>query len=59
MFYFHIKSRSSTGFLSSFEEEASKILTEDSIYFPREQTVGECLEDGKVIRSFWDLRQEV
>ena len=28
-------------------------------FTPVEQTIRDLLEDGKVIRSFWDLRQEV
>ena len=33
--------------------------TSSDIFKPSEQTMQEQLEDGKVIRAFWELRQEV
>lgn len=43
----------------SVEENDLHAGTECKVFVPREQSISECLEDGKVIRSFWELRQEV
>ena len=56
---FHLRRRDLD--LDSLEddEDSGEGSFGDGLYIPQEQTIGDCLEDGKVIKSFWELRQEV
>ena len=47
--------------LESFEDDEDSgegSFGDATLYIPQEQSIGDCLEDGKVIKSFWELRQE-
>ncbi len=41
------------------DSEESNPISKSATYIPLDQTIGDQLEDNKVVRVFWELRQEV